>query len=163
MSLRHLSHLRHLRWLRPITLVGMAGTAAVAAAAHFVTGSPERPASVLGGQFVKGDDAGEAAAAFVVSGDVSDLAPGVTRQLRLRLTNPNHSGIAVQTLEVIVGDSPSGCSGANLGVGALPAYVFVPGGGEAQVSLPVTMSASASSICEGTTFPLTYGGSAVNA
>lgn len=162
MSLRHLSHLRHLRWLRPVTLVGMAGTAAVAAVAHSA-GSPDRPASVLGGQLVKGDDAGEGAAAFVVSGDVGDLAPGVTRQLRLRLTNPNLSGIAVQTLEVTVGDSPSGCSGANLGVGALPGPVFVPGGGEAQVSLPVTMSSSASSICEGTTFPLTYGGSAVNA
>jgi hypothetical protein len=118
---------------------------------------------VLGGQLVKGDDDKLAARSFVVSGDVTDLAPGVTRPLRLRLTIPNHTDISVEAVQVTVGDSSTGCSGGTLRVAALPGPVFVPRLGEAAVTLGVTMSASASSVCDGATFPLTYGGSAVKA
>lgn len=162
MPLRHLSLLR---WLRPLTLVGAAGTVAGTAAVVAIVQSartPEPPASVLGGQVVRGDDK-PAARSFVVSGDVTDLAPGVSRPLRLRLTNPNDSDISVEAVQVTVGDSSTGCSGGTLRIAALPGPVFVPRLGEAGVTLGVTMSASASSVCEGATFPLTYGGSAVKA
>ena len=161
-----LRHLRLLRWLRPLTIVGAAGTVAGTAAVVAVVQSaraPEPRSSVLGRQLVRGDDDNPAASSFVVSGDVTDLAPGVTRPLRLRLTNPNPSDISVEAVQVTVGDSSTGCSGGTLRVATLPGPVFVPRLGEAGVTLGITMSASASSICEGATFPLTYGGSAVKA
>ena len=163
MSLRHLNLLR---WLRPVTLVGAAGTVAGTAAVVAVVQSaraPEPGPSVLGRQMVKGETDEPAARSFLVSGDVTDLAPGVTRPLRILLTNPNDSDISVEAVEVTVGDSGNGCSGGTLSVAALPGPVFVPRLSEAGVTLGVTMSASASSICEGATFPLTYGGSAVKA
>jgi hypothetical protein len=161
-----LRHLSLLRWLRPVTLVGAAGTVAGTAAVVAVVQSARTPKpqpSVLGSQLVKGDDDQPGARSFFVSGDVTDLAPGVTRPLRLRLTNPNQSDISVETVQVTVGDSPNGCSGGTLRVAALPGPVFVPRLSEAGITLGVTMSASASSICEGATFPLTSGGSAVKA
>jgi hypothetical protein len=148
------------RWLVSLALTAAAGSAAAAVIFHSPS-SPEPPASVLGGQLVKPDHAN--AAPFVVSGDVTDLAPGVTRPLQLRLTNPNDDGIAVQTLQVTVADSPTGCSGGSLQVGPFAGPLFVPGGGEARVSLPVTMATSAGTACQGATFPLTYGGSAEKA
>jgi hypothetical protein len=162
-SLHHLSLLGRLRHL---TLVGAAGTVAGTAAIVAVVqsaGAPEPQPSVQGRQLVKGDDDQPAARSFLVSGDVTDLAPGVTRPLRLRLTNPNHSDISVEAVQVTVGNSSTGCSGGSLRVAALPGPVFVPRLGEAGVTLGVTMSASALSICDGASFPLTYGGSAVKA
>jgi len=161
-----LHHLSLLRWLRPLTLVGAAGTVAGTAAVVAVVQSahtPEPRTSVLGRQLVKAPDDNPAARSFGVSGDVADLAPGVTRPLRLRLTNPNDSDISLEAVQVTVGDGSTGCSGGTLRVAALPGPVFVPRLGEAGVTLGVTMSASAASICEGATFPLTYGGSAVKA
>jgi hypothetical protein len=157
-SLRHLSLVR---WLRPLALVGAAGTAAAAVVQS--ASAPEPRASVLGSQLVKGDDDKPGSRSFLVSGNVTELGPGVTRPLRLRLTNPNHSDITVEAVQVSVGDSSTGCSGGSLLVANLPGPVFVPRLGEAGVTLGVTMSASASSICDGASFPLTYSGSAVKA
>ena len=94
---------------------------------------------------------------------VEGLAPGVTRTLFLKLSNPNNGDISVQSLTVAVGDSSKTCTGANVRVGALTGPVFVPGRGTAQVTLPVTMLGTAPGACQGATFPLTYGGSAVKA
>jgi len=154
------SRLQPFAWLAPLALTGAVGSVAVA---HTLRSelNPEPPASVLGGQVVKGDAGDEAARSFVVSGDVNGLAPGVTRPLQLRLGNPNGADIAVQSLQVTVGDSGAGCGGDALHVGPFSGPVLVPGHGEAQISLPVTMAGSASSTCQGATFPLTYGGSAV--
>ena len=118
-----------------------------------------------GRQVVRGDGAGADTAGlpFVVSGDVGDLAPGVTRPLAVRLANPNDADISVQALQVTVGDSTGGCAGDTLQVGAFSGPVFVPRHGAAQVSLPVTMAGSASPACQGATFRLTYSGSAVKA
>lgn len=159
---------RRLRWLIPLTLItGVLGSAAIAAAVRGP--ASESPTSVLGGQLVNGNNgngngkADEAAKSFVVSGNVDGLGPGVTRPLALRLQNPNNTAIYVESVVVTVGNSSTGCTGSNLRVGALPARVFVLGRGSAQASLPVTMLGSAPAACEGATFPLTYGGSAVKA
>jgi hypothetical protein len=151
-----------LRWMAPVAVGGALSCAAVGAAFHSGPAPrAESATSVLGGQVVKGNGDDSSAASFVVSGDVAGLAPGVTRTLSLRLSNPNGSAISVEVLEVTVGDSATGCSAGTLRVGAFTGPVLVPGGGEAQASLPVTMAASAPSVCQGATFPLTYGGSAV--
>jgi len=153
-----------LHWMAPIAVGGAVASAAVGGAFH--TGSAPRagtPTSVLGGQVVRGNGDDSSAASFVVSGDVAGLAPGVTRTLSLRLSNPNGSAISVEALEVTVGDSATGCPGATLRVGAFTGPVLVPGDGAAGAALPVTMAASAAPVCQGATFPLTYGGSAVKA
>jgi len=158
-----LPRLPGLAYLVPVAAVG---SAALALALGPVSGrGPGRPSSVLGRQVVRSDSAGgdTAGLPFVVSGDVADLAPGVTRPLAVRLANPNDADISVQALQVTVGDSTGGCSGDSLRVGAFAGPVFVPRRGAAQVSLPVTMAPSASPACEGATFRLTYSGSAVKA
>ena len=147
------------RWVAPLALAGAMGGAAVVSGPRSPTATP--PSSVLGKQLVAGG--GSDAAPFLVAGNVSGLAPGVTRPLHLRLSNPNQGGIAVETLHVAVSGSSAGCSADNLSVGAFAGPVLVPGGGEAQVSLPVTMRDSAPSTCQRATFPLTYEGSAVKA
>jgi len=159
---------RLLRFPRLAYLVPVAGlgSAALALALGPLSGpGPGRPSSVLGRQVVRSDGAGAdpAGLPFVVSGDVGDLAPGVTRPLAVRLANPNDADISVEALQVTVGDGTGGCSGATLQVAAFTGPVFVPRHGAAQVSLPVTMAGSASSVCQGATFGLTYSGSAVKA
>ena len=159
-----LSRALRLRWMAPLVVGGAVTSAAVGVALRSGPGPRSRiPASVLGGQVVRGSGDDGTAESFVVSGDVAGLAPGVTHPLSLRLSNPNRAAISVEGLVVTVGDSPAGCSGDTLQVGGLAGPVLVPGGGEAQVSLPVTMAASAPAICQDATFPLTYGGSAVKA
>ena len=159
-----LRHALRLRWMAPVAVGGALSAAAVGAA--FRPGAaprPKVPTSVLGGQVVRGNGDDGSAESFVVSGDVAGLAPGVTRTLSLRLSNPNRDAISVEALVVTVGDSSTGCSGDTLQVGALAGPVLVPGSGEAGASLPVTMASSAPSVCQGATFRLTYGGSAVKA
>jgi hypothetical protein len=149
-----------------LVVVGATGSAALAFGLRAASGPGSgAPSSVLGRQVVKGDSAGgdTAGLPFVVSGDVGDLAPGVTRPLAVRLTNPNDADISVEALEVTVGDGRAGCPGGTLHVGAFTGPVFVARGGAAQISLPVTMVTSASPACQGATFPLTYAGSAVRA
>lgn len=160
----YLSRALRLRWTASLVVGGAVISAAVGVALHSGPAPrPRIPTSVLGGQVVRGSGDDGTAESFVVSGDVAGLAPGVTRPLFLRLSNPNRAAISVEALLVTVGDSPGGCSAHTLRVGGLAGPVLVPGGGEAQASLPVTMAASAPSVCEDATFPLTYGGSAVKA
>ena len=155
---------RRLAWFVSVPTLVL-GSAAVAAVLNAQAG-PQVPASVLGTQIVNSNGNagnGNDAKSFVVSGDVEGLAPGVTRTLFLKLSNPNNGDISVQSLTVAVGDSSKTCTGANVRVGALTGPVFVPGRGTAQVTLPVTMLGTAPGACQGATFPLTYGGSAVKA
>jgi hypothetical protein len=154
-----------MRLLIPIALVGALGSAAAAYALR----PSDTPASVLGSQLVNGNNgngngnADEAAKSFLVAGDVEGLAPGVTRPLLVQLSNPNNTAISVEKLSVTVGNSSTGCAGTNVRVGAFGAPVLLPARGSAQISLPVTMLGTAPAACQGATFPLTYGGSAVKA
>jgi hypothetical protein len=158
-----LLRLARLHWLGTLAATGVVGGVATAAVVH-VEAHPKVPTSVLGNQLVNGGTGHDPAAQpFLVSGDVDGLAPGVTRTLSLELSNPNDGAISVQSLTVAVGDGRDGCPGANVGVGPWTGPVFVPRGGTAEVSLPVTMLASAPGACQGSTFSLTYGGSAVKA
>lgn len=158
-----LGRVLRLRWMAPLAVGGAVASAAVGAALRSEPPRAGIPTSVLGGQVVRGGGDAGSAESFVVAGDVAGLTPGVTRTLSLRLSNPNHDAISVEAIVVTVGDSATGCSGATLRVGPLTGPVLVPGGGEAAASVPVTMAASAPSACQGATFPLTYGGSAVKA
>ncbi|HZQ77990.1 MAG TPA: hypothetical protein VFE55_11710 [Acidimicrobiia bacterium] len=145
------------------TTTAVAGGTAAAVAVHARWPDPKVPTTVLGRQVVNGDTNDPAAQSFVVSGDVDGLAPGVTRTLSLTLSNPNDGAISVRSLTVTVGDGRGGCTAGNVEVGPWAGPVLVPGRGRAAVSLPVTMLDSAPGVCQGATFPLTYGGSAVKA
>ena len=112
---------------------------------------------------------------FRVSGDVTGLAPGVTRTITLTVTNPNTVPIYVTMLEVaIAGDSkPSGCSSsANVVVHQATgitsaAPLTIPAGGTVEVStfpraprITFRNLASSQDACRNKTFALTYTGSA---
>jgi hypothetical protein len=146
-----------------LATTGVVGGVAAAAVVH-AQPHPQVPTSVLGQQLVNGDPGNDpAATSFLVSGAVDGLAPGVTRTLSLTLSNPSDSAISVQSVTVAVGDGRGGCAGSNVSVGPLTGPVFVAGRGTAEVALPVTMLGSAPGACQGSTFLLTYGGSAVKA
>ena len=73
---------------------GVLGSAGVAAALNLASG-PKTPTSVLGSQVVNGNSNGDGSKSFLVSGDVDGLAPGVTRTLLVKLSNPKRADISV--------------------------------------------------------------------
>jgi len=151
---------RRILRLAPTAILAVLGCIAIGSVLR--SPSSDRATTVLGSQLVKAPN-GTDAKSFVVSGDVDGLGPGVSRPLQLRLGNPGPGDIFVRAITVAVGDSPTGCAGSNVRVAPLGAPIFVPGRGAAQATLDVTMLGSAPGACEGATFRLTYGGSAVKA
>jgi hypothetical protein len=109
---------------------------------------------------------------FSISGVVSGLYPGVAgKSLSLSLVNDDKFAIKVESLVVTVANAPSGCSATNILLGTdktpqqktFATNVAVPGNGQGTYAVPVTMAATAPSSCAGTTFTLSYSGTAVKA
>lgn len=110
---------------------------------------------------------------FVITGAVTGLAPGVTKQLALRLNNQNNQAIQVQSVTATASGGTTGCPNSMLLLGPSA----TPGSGSMSLSLtiqansstttatdplfPVKLSPSAPNACKSLTFTLTYGGSAV--
>jgi hypothetical protein len=107
--------------------------------------------------------AGESAV-FYISGGVSGLYPGQTANLNLTISNPQGFGITVTSISIYV-NSPSaaGCPASYLSApSTISVNLAVPAGGSAQYGLvTVTLSSAAPDACQGVTFPLVYGGTAV--
>jgi len=113
---------------------------------------------------------------FVISGNLAGLYPGGSATLTLRVHNPLHKSIRVDTITIISGPANSGCPASNLAAGTgltalnslytitLSPPLVVPGGQSAdgpQVS--ITLLKGAPDACQSATFLLLYGGSATAA
>jgi hypothetical protein len=112
------------------------------------------------------DTAGATAHVFYITGDAVGLYPGATVNLPLTVTNPNSAAIQVNSLTVsLTGTDHPAClpNAANLTPSdyAGPPFVVAGNNGTAIVTVPVTMPHGSGDACQGTTFDLTYGGSAV--
>jgi hypothetical protein len=106
---------------------------------------------------------GNGNAPFLITGQVTGLAPGVTRPLQLTLQNTQNFDIIVKTVTVTVGNSDrDGCSASNATATGFTGSLTVPKNGTAVLSsLSVRMIADPANACQGARFPLTYTGTAV--
>jgi hypothetical protein len=123
-------------------------------------------ARVLGEQILAASNngnsnAGQDAKKFVVTGTVAGLYPGAQRPLILTVSNPNNFDIKITSLTVNVGNAAPGCNAANLQVSEFSGSVIVPKDGTTTTTLQATMARGAGDSCQGATFPLSYGGTAV--
>jgi hypothetical protein len=108
---------------------------------------------------------------FTIAGSLADLAPGVSKQLVLTITNPNNFTIQVTSLTVSANDPSSACTGTNIVLGSgtqasnqtkeFTTAVSVTGnGGQNTYNVPVKLSAQAPMACADKRWVLTYTGSA---
>lgn len=109
---------------------------------------------------------------FQISGSLGGIAPSVTRQLVLTVTNPNNQTIKVTALSASVASitkaagAPAGpCSAISLlQVGSWTGTAFIVNPGQTRAitgHIPLTLSNSSGDGCQGATFNLNYTGSAV--
>ncbi|HWL38495.1 MAG TPA: hypothetical protein VNQ77_20070 [Frankiaceae bacterium] len=106
---------------------------------------------------------------FYISGQVSGLIPGAPSTLPLTIENPNPWPIQVLTLDTGV-SAPAGspCPASTLNVGEYTytngAKISAPARGTVVVNVPVELADSVTqdqSGCPGSSFPLTFTGTAV--
>ena len=110
---------------------------------------------------------------FLISGDVSDLLPGIWRPIDVTITNTNNYAITVNQISVAVSSSPAECpASTNLEIQQSPisdTHTVVVGAGATVtltgtdrpqiqlVNLPVNQDA-----CQAKSFGLQYGGTAIH-
>ncbi|MDP9419004.1 MAG: hypothetical protein M3P53_02455 [Actinomycetota bacterium] len=139
--------------------------------------SPDRQrapeAAVLGIRFVapavgggdsgngKNQGAGNDKKDLVISGSVSGLYPGSTRQLALELRNDNNFPVEVTSIDVAVADASPGCPAATLRADGFRGSATVASNSSSTQVLDVRMSNGATDACKNATFPLTYTAKAV--
>jgi hypothetical protein len=100
---------------------------------------------------------------FSISGTVTGLYPGKTRQLVLTVANPQKVSITVTSITTKVSNASTKCVAANLVVTAFSGHLVVPAGKTAKATVNATMPHSAPNGCQGAHFPLAYTGVATEA
>jgi hypothetical protein len=108
---------------------------------------------------------------FTITGDVSGLAPDLWLKIPVRITNPHNFTIFVESLGVSVSDAPAGCaassiefqqstasSGGPVAVPANSSLFLVPAAKQPSIRLKNLPSNQDS--CKGTSFELSYAGTA---
>jgi hypothetical protein len=98
---------------------------------------------------------------FTIAGSVKGLYPGLTKPLKLTITNPQHFAIVVTSVKVAVGNASQGCKAANIAVTHFSGRRRVGAKGSARVTLELTLAHKAPDACQGAVFPLRYSGRAV--
>jgi hypothetical protein len=100
---------------------------------------------------------------FVVSGQVENLRPGGSRPMVLTVQNPNSVAIRVTSLTVTASAASSACPASSLTLPQWTGSLLVPKNGTAAVTVDVALKATAPNACQGSRWPLAYGGTAVKA
>lgn len=133
-----------------LTLVCMLLAAALAQAAEFRrTPSGEGLASTA------------RAPRFSVKGKVKGLYPGVTKPLKLRITNPNSRPITVKLVTVKVRSTTPGCPSSAIKAKRFKGSKKVAAHRSAKVKVKIRMKPTTPDACQGARFRLRYGGKAV--
>jgi len=100
---------------------------------------------------------------FIVTGQVTSLDPGVNRSLVLTVRNPNNFAIRVTSVTVAASAASSSCPAGALTLPSWTGSLLVPKDGTTTLTLQLLLKATAPDACQGATWPLTYGGTAVKA
>lgn len=130
-------------------------------------GSAGGPSGGQTGGSGSGGGAAERLSALAISGRVIDggLVPGVTRTLRLEVSNPNAQPLRLRTLETRVGQPAGapGCLAEWVEVGPYAGGVVAPASGSVAVDLPITLvnlPTVNQDACQGAAFPLSFSAAA---
>jgi hypothetical protein len=102
-------------------------------------------------------------ATFTLSGSVTGLYPGATRDLTVRITNPGNVALRVTSVRVTVRDASAACRASNLVAWSYSGRAYVARHGTASVTVPVRMVPTALDACQNATFPLVFHAEAVKA
>jgi len=113
---------------------------------------------------------------FVISGNVDGLYPGAAATLPLRVHNPLHRAISVNTITIVADNANAGCAASYLAAGSGPAPLnslytitlspplVIPRGQTVDgPQVPITLLKTAPDACQNATFLLHYGGTASRA
>jgi hypothetical protein len=154
---------RLLRWL----VVALVACGAVAGIRYSVGGRGSAATAVLGANLAASNGNGNGNSndpkSFSISGSVSGLYPGATKNLPVLITNQNNQDIKVTSVHIsVTGSDMSGCGAGNLSATDYsgPAFI-VAKDSSLTINLPVTMIHNAANSCQGATFALNYSGTAV--
>ena len=109
---------------------------------------------------------------FGISGNVTNLVPGLGTTLTLTVSNPSSGAITLTSVAVSVSTVPPACPVSNLTLngsaftGTPPTVTLsglsqsVPGNGSVNVPVPILLVRAAPNACQVVTFPFTYSGTA---
>jgi len=155
---------RLLRWL----VIALVASASFAVIRSGVEGKNGAATAVLGTELTasntsNGNGNNSDPKSFSISGSVTGLYPGATKNLPVLISNQNNQDIKVTSLHIsVTGSDRSGCGSSNLSTTDYsgPAFV-VPKLSSQTINLPVSMTHGASDSCQGATFTLQYSGTAV--
>jgi hypothetical protein len=95
------------------------------------------------------------AAQLVISGDITNLTPGVAGDLTLTLRNDSSAPVDVASLTTQVTGSAGGCNAADLSVGRWHGQVAVAPQSAVEVTVPVMLRSGAAA-CAGSAWGLAY-------
>lgn len=163
------------RWFLALGAISVA--IAGAGASLLVTHDGDKPSAKVLGEKITGSGSSESSASaqsakndktandkkdFTIGGGVTGLYPGANKTLTVTFTNPNGSGIEVDSLRIQAASSPTGCAGSNLTFSGFQ-NTPVPGKGTATLDMTVHMADTVGNNCGGTSWVLTYTGTATKA
>jgi hypothetical protein len=98
---------------------------------------------------------------FPITGSASGLAPGVERELLLKVSNPFDWSITVTHLTVQVSDSTAVCRASDLQVSDFNGRLVIPRHQERTQAVTMMLRGSSPDSCQEQTWPLSFGGQAI--
>ena len=136
--------------------LGWAAVAALAlTAAALAPGTRREPRADLHYQLA-------ASKSMTLTGSVSGLYPGLTRQLTVTITNPQTFAVTITQASVTAGAATASCGTKYLTAGPVAGLpLTIPTGGAGQVTAPITLTPQSPDACQRVQFPLSFAAVAV--
>jgi len=97
---------------------------------------------------------------FSITGHVDDLLPGAQRSLPVRIRNPWSWAIRIVSIRVHIDASGRACPVSNVRIGPFRGSFLVRAHSTRTLLLSASLRAGAPAVCQGSTFGLTFSGSA---
>lgn len=98
---------------------------------------------------------------FTVKGKVKGLYPGISKPLKLRLTNPNDAPISVKLVTVKARSTTVSCPSSAVKATKFKGNKRIGAHRTAKIKVKIRMKATTPDACQGAKFRLIYGGKAV--
>jgi hypothetical protein len=137
-----------------------ATTLKMALACLLAVGALAQAAEFHGGPAADGPAAASKRPGFKIRGNVTGLYPGLTKPMRLTVTNPNPFSIRLTRVRVRVLSPTVGCTGSAIKVRPYVGHKKIGPHRRARVTTSVRVMPTIADACQGTRFRLQYSGKA---
>jgi hypothetical protein len=164
-------HLRRSTWLLSAVIVVLVGGLALTAMSSFASPA-RRTLTTLSGSDHGGIAKATRAELIVHGSSPAFLAPGVTKKVTIRIRNPHHTLMVINTASIKVGDASEACK-ARKNISTTRYDSAAPGAKRYvvylhhKVRIPLTLTMlnlpTNQDACKGVRFPLTYAATAQEA